>query len=78
MNKYSPLFALVGFGLVAGLSSLFSGCASPAHADESRPVIIDLQYHTVTETLGSHETYVTADGVTIDVEPATLILYNQH
>lgn len=79
MNKYSPLFALVGFGLVVGLGSLFSGCTSPAQAEQGHLVILDVQPVTVvTETLGSHEHYVTADGVTIDVEPATLTLFPSH
>lgn len=77
VNNVSPFYALVGVGLGAIVAILANGCASPASADEARPVIVDLQYHTVTETIGHRETYVTPDGITIEVEPATLVLYER-
>lgn len=69
VNNVSPFYALVGVGLGMIVAILANGCASPAHADSTRVASV--------ETIGHRETYVTPDGITIEVEPATLVLYER-
>ena len=77
MNKLSPLFGLIGFSVVFGLGLMANGCTSPAQADQSHPVIVDVQYRTVTQTLGER-TVEHIGTATVITEPATLVLYSQH
>ncbi|MCK9360657.1 hypothetical protein M0Q28_00300 [Patescibacteria group bacterium] len=73
MSNRFGFYGVLGGITFAFLVSKLMGCASPASADhprDERPSI------TTVEIIGQTETFVTDDGITVEVEPGTLTLYH--